>query len=508
MLDPLANLVTSKPRAVLVLWGLLLVLALVLLHRLHGHGPGAALDALAPDQPAMRGERLARQSFPALYASSDVVLVFARRPFLSDSDVARIDAVAAALHADANDPRHLKWSVRTAQTDPFLASRLTARDPAGRPTCSLVVVSYDAEYDSDESIDIADRVELIARNTLGGAGGDVPSMELTGPGALGRDEALKDEASHHRITVASILAVLIVLMVVYRAPLAASVPLICVAASAIVSTECLSLLQSRGVPITSDELTYLVVIVFGAGTDFALFWMSRFDEELSALGAAGGGAGTPADLRRAAARRAYVATVPGIACSAGTTILGLAALLASQFQPNHVLGLSMAFALAVALAAAVTLMPALAMSMGARLFWPRRRAMSAGQTNGLWAAVARWVTYRPFGTVGMIGAMLAVPLWASCRVAYRIETDGGLTPSTSTFARGRDLAAAHFGRGTLFPWTCLVQFNSADAAKAVAAAPGPTQGVLARLGLGGGGASAGLRDLSADVARGPIGRRD
>jgi putative drug exporter of the RND superfamily len=402
----------------------------------------------------MHGEQLARKAFPKLATNTDVVLVFSREPFLTPADQAVVVTVVKTLQGNLRSG----WTVRSIETESALASRFLARDNLGRPVVSLVVASSDDQYDSDAVIADVNRIESLARSVISSASpATLPglAMEVTGNGGLGRDEDAAEDQAHVRITFASIFAVMIVLLTVYRAPLAASVPLICVAVSACVSTEALQLMRSYGAPITAEELTYLVVIVFGAGTDFALFWLSRFDEELATINA------NDSCSRPDAARRAYVATVPGIASSAATTILGLCALLVSLFQPNHSMGLAMAFSLFVALVASVTLMPAMALTMGTRLFWPRRKPMSAGESAGRWAWAAGWVTRKPWATVLVLCILTALPLWASFRVNYRVETDAAVL-ADSSFLRGEAIAEKHFGRGMLFPWTALVKFDSEE----------------------------------------------
>ena len=449
LLKSLSKMIASRPRTILCCWAALLGCALLSpLFRGTILNPPSE-DVLAADQPAVRGEKLARAAFPKLTTNTDVVLVFTRQPFLTQADQSVIDKAAGKL---ASSLRRA-WTVRSATTDPALAPRFVARDNSGRVVVSLIVASSDDQYDSDVVIDDVDRIDSLARSVMASGAPAAPPglmMEVTGSGGLGRDEAAADDQAHLRITFASIFAVMIVLLSVYRAPLAASVPLICVAVSACVSTEVLELLRSYGAPITSDELTYLVVIVFGAGTDFALFWLSRFDEELSDIGSL--------QSRPEAARRAYRATVPGIVSSAATTILGLCGLLVSLFQPNHSMGLSMAFSLFVALIASITLMPAIALTMGTRLFWPRKKPISAGSSSGRWARAGRWVTRRPFFTVLILCLITAGPLWTSFHAPYRVETDAAVL-ADSSFLKGEKLAEKYFGRGMLFSWTALVQFD-------------------------------------------------
>jgi RND superfamily putative drug exporter len=452
-LSALASLVLDRPGRALIAWSGILLLA-VLSPLFRGPHGAPVFDQLLPaGEPSQRGEALGRLAFPTLHAQASIVLVYARQPVLLPGDMLVLRRTVDALNASPDAKNIPNLRVTSHLTEPVLTRRFLSLDASNQAHAALVTVSYDLAYDSDASVQLVERVESLARNLSANSG---VTLEVTGTAAIARDQRAVDAAAHRRITVAAIVAVLCILFAVFRAPLAALVPLLVVGVSAMVSIRALELARSFGLPITTDQLTYLIVIVFGAGTDFSIFWLSRYHEELTGC----------AD-RPLAARRAYVATVPGILASACTTILGLLALLASRFAPALMLGPALAFSLLVALLAAMTLMPPLALLMGERLFWKpfgsagllAQRHPSARRRDR-WRHLAWLVARHPAGVLLAIVVLFAVPVLHSFALESRVDLDTDSLRNTSSI-RGRVLAERYFGGSILFPWSCLIQFPTA-----------------------------------------------
>ncbi|HTT96401.1 MAG TPA: MMPL family transporter, partial [Solirubrobacterales bacterium] len=185
---------------------------------------------------------------------------------------------------------------------------------------------------------------------------------VTGPGGIAADlEQVAEEASE-TLLVATLSLVLILLLAVYRAPPLALLPLLVVGAAYLVATGLAYLLIEAGwITVNSEGTMLLLVLIFGAGTDYSLLLVHRYREEIHA--------GTPPAR---ALPLAVAETMPAIAASAGTVIAAMLVLLVADLQSTHWLGPILALGIATMLSAAFTLLPALLAVLGPRAFWPRQ----------------------------------------------------------------------------------------------------------------------------------------
>ncbi len=391
---------------------------------------------MPPDQPHNVALDLEGRAFPELASRTRTVLVFERADGLTPGDQTYLAELTQRLQRVAAEGPG--WRVQSPVTQPYLRSRLLSRDGEA----AIIVVHSDANYVTHRCHVEVQRIESLARAALPAG----LTLEVTGEGGMGRDLSEASTAAYRRTTWVTVTALLVILALVYRSPLAALVPLVTVAVSVYVAIAALNLLALTGWGISDLERTFVVVLLFGSGVDFSLFWMWRYREELSGH--------LP---REQGFMAALCATGPAIATSAATTIFGFLMLMSADLRPSHNAGRALGIALAIALAAAVTLVPAVARLMGGALFWPRRlRGPDQATGGGLWAAAAELVTRRPATVLVVILLLLAGPVWAGLRVQVQYDALG-VVPKGSSSARGRHLAERHFGTSQVFSWTCLVE---------------------------------------------------
>src|SRR5262249_18565899 len=165
-------------------------------------------------------------------------------------------------------------------------------------------------------------------------------------------------------TYATFALVVLILLVVYRSPLLAMIPLITIVMSVIVSLRVIALLTfipALRFTVINITQVFVVVVLFGAGTDYCLFLIARYCEELRHRK-------YPAVALRDAISQVGAALV----ASAGTVIVGLGMLYFSTFEKVKFTGPTIAISLAVALLAALTLAPAMLLLFGRAIFWPFR----------------------------------------------------------------------------------------------------------------------------------------
>src|SRR6185312_9923741 len=215
----------------------------------------------------------------------------------------------------------------------------------------------------------------------------VPGLHayVTGPAGIAADlDKVANEAGR-TLLIATLGLVLVLLLLVYRAPLLALLPLIAVGAAYTVAIGIAYLLIKAGWIVVNTEGTFLLlVLVFGAGTDYSLLLVHRYREEMQR--------GRPAEEALPLALRE---TIPAIGASGGTVIAAMLVLLVADLQSTHWLGPILAIGIAVMVASAFTLLPALLAALGERAFWPAAAATAVrGARPDRWERVASLVERR------------------------------------------------------------------------------------------------------------------
>ena len=310
------------------------------------------------------------------------MVVFDRNGGLTDDDLNAIGKIGRGLN-------ELKITGATPIVDPFSAS---ARRPLGdvaRLDRGIGPISNDGEaalvvlaLNADDHGAIRDGVAEIRAFLAAHA---VPGLAayVTGPAGIAADlDQVANEAGE-TLLLATLGLVLVLLLLVYRAPLLALLPLIAVGAAYMVAIGIAYLLIKGGWIVVNTEGTFLLlVLVFGAGTDYSLLLVHRYREEIQR--------GRPAAEALPFALRE---TIPAVGASGGTVIAAMLVLLVADLQSTHWLGPILAIGIAVMVCSAFTLLPALLAVLGERAFWPAAGAPRR-EGPGVWERIASLVERR------------------------------------------------------------------------------------------------------------------
>jgi RND superfamily putative drug exporter len=213
------------------------------------------------------------------------------------------------------------------------------------------------------------------------------SVYIAGPLGSAADSANSFKGIDGTLLIATLVVVIVLLLITYRSPTLWLFPVIS-AGIALVSAEALIYLLAAhaGLTVNAQSAGILYVLVFGAGTDYALLLTARYREELRRH-----------ENRHEAMHLAMRRAGPAIIASAGTVILGLLTLSFAQLNSTKSLGPVLAIGVAVALLSMMTLLPALLLIFGRRIFWPVRPTFGSPEptTRGFWAGVGRRIAIRP-----------------------------------------------------------------------------------------------------------------
>jgi RND superfamily putative drug exporter len=294
------------------------------------------------------------------------IVVFDREAGLTARDRAAVAARAAALAERSAVPQAVRPQV----------------GEDGR--VAVVAVPLDAQRVEDDPEAVASALRTVAR-------ADLPAgltARITGPVGFQADVVNAFAGADLRLLLVTAAVVAVLLIVTYRSPLLWIVPLVVVgAADGLARVVVGAVTDALGVPVDASISGIQSVLVFGAGTNYALLLISRYREELRHRA-------DHHDAMRAAVRAAG----PTIAASGGTVALSLLTLLLGELSGNRALGIACAIGVVIAILAAVLWLPAALVVFGRRLFWPfvpRHVEGDRATERGVWTAIGRRVARRP-----------------------------------------------------------------------------------------------------------------
>ncbi len=403
---------------------------------LRGAGPAAGMDALPDSSESSRAAAIADTMEGARYQPVFAVVTRADGGELTEADMAGIEAISAAL-ADA--------SGRDA------VGPMPSEDGAA----DLVMTTVDSQADNDA----IDAMITDLRTAAHDAAPEQLQVSVTGGPAVGSDIRGAFAGANFTLLAVTIAVVAVLLLLTYRSPILWLVPLVVVALADGAAGALTSMLGEQFA--LAFDAGVISVLVFGAGTNYALLLISRYREELHTT-----------DDHRAALATAWRRTVPAIIASNVTVVLALLTLLTAIMPATRGLGIAAAAGLLVALLAVLLLLPALLAIVGRTVFWPfiPRPDASAQRRDdaehGVFAAVARTVTRRPL--LSVLGSLVVMAVFAT----GLIGTSVGLSQdeqfaSENESSTGFAVMAEHYGAGESAPHQIVVPEAEAETAAAL-----------------------------------------
>ena len=261
-------------------------------------------------------------------------------------------------------------------------------------TATMVVINLKTEFFNHKNIPLIDAIaDLIERDgelyekETNGTSSVPPGLELalSGSATVGRDMMRAATESSKATELWTVILVVALLLIIYRAPILAIIPLATVAVATNFSLAFLTVLADHGIVSLFNGIeVYAKILCYGAGVDYCLFLIARFKEELDD------------GVETAEAVSGSIAKVgEALVASAGTVICGIGMMIFADFGKFRQAGIAITIGLVVVLIASLTFTPALLRLSGRWAFWPHvatRRVRSSGgwvSSTGLMASLLR-----------------------------------------------------------------------------------------------------------------------
>lgn len=271
------------------------------------------------------------------------------------------------------------------------------------------------------------------------------SARLTGPMGIAIDTTGLFKNADVALLAGTTMLILILLLLIYRSPLLPWIPLVSVGLSYVVTSGLLAaLVKAHAILVDAQTVSIMTVLMFGAGTDYTLFVISRYRGELWRHE-------RPVDALRAAYREVSGA----VAMSAGTVMAALLTLLVSIYGSDHRFAIPFAVGVGMTALASLTLVPALLSILGRPAFWPYTPKVGKAPPKGrTWLAAL--VTRRAWPVaIGAVIVLAGLAINAGhIRTTYNLLSE---LPASTQSVQGFHLLARAEGPGALSPVAVVVE---------------------------------------------------
>ena len=316
----------------------------------------------------------------------------------------------------------------------------------GRESADGKIVTFTMAIASSDALEIQRTVDNIRQYIGTGANG--LDIRVTGPAGILVDAVKVFSSISGVVLAATLVLVLVLLLLIYRSPIIALIPLFTVGAAYSVAAAILYFLATdAGLTVNGQSGGILPVLMFGAGTDYALLLIARYREELCRH-----------DDRHEAMAAALRGVSSAILSSGVTVVAAMLVLLLATLRSTQNLGPVLAIGVGSALLAGLTLLPAILQLVGRRAFWPfvPKAADVPSHEHGLWHAVGSIVAQRP-GLVAAGSVVLLLGLaFGATAARENLNLINGFVVSTQSAEGFRYLQASE-PAGVLSPTNIVVR---------------------------------------------------
>ena len=336
-----------------------------------------------------------------------------------------------------------------------------------KPTAKLAILLSDAELAATSNIDFLSAVQRMRDAVISRHQPLLrPGLEIlaTGSAAVGGQTLTAARDAIRYTEILTVLMILAILGIVYRSPLLIIIPVLSIAIAVIVSSGVVAWLTVASTwaespwldfKIFTTSRIFVVVILFGAGTDFCLFLISRLREEAVRWN------------WDKACERSLSGVSRALIGSALTTIVGLAMLGIADFGKFAYTGPIVALCLTIGLLVCLTFTPAILSLVGPMAFWPSKIVSKESTSGaipitskapaGLWGLIAVKLTQYPVTAIVLGLAILFPPAILGYlredEVTYDISSQ---LDKSAESRRGLRLVEQHFDIGRINPITLLI----------------------------------------------------
>ncbi|MGM9945057.1 MAG: MMPL family transporter [Lysinibacillus sp.] len=270
---------------------------------------------------------------------------------------------------------------------------------------------------------------------------------ITGPAGIAGDTTKLFESADLKLLFATIGIILVLLIVIYRSPLLAFIPLFATVVVYQVVNQSVALMGAGGLEINNSTTSIMSILLFAAVIDYSLFVFSRYREELNHY-----------EDKYEAMKHAMRATGEPVVFAGGTVLAAMLVLFFADFRDYQNFAPIFGLAMFIIIIASVTLVPALFTLFGRKAFWPKVPKFGEQKEvkHGIWGPIAKFVVNKPGLSGGIVGLFMLITSLNVFNLDFEFDSVKNF-PEDLPSRVGYEIVEEKFNKGDLAQTTIVLE---------------------------------------------------
>ncbi|MBW5446980.1 MMPL family transporter [Cohnella sp. CFH 77786] len=391
---------------------------------------------LPSDAESLQAVKMLDRINPDSKSASNAVIVLSRDGGLRDSDKSWMNELLGKLEREKTQLGIT--GILSSETQPELKERFLSKDG----TTMLAIVNLPYVDFEDATLTTLSKLKTMLKEAPEGA-----RAELTGGAPISQEFQQSSQDGLKKTELLTVGLVLVILLIVFRSPIAPLIPLFTIGISLVISRGLIAAATDLGLPVSNFTESFLIAVLFGAGTDYCILLIQRFREELAKDGD-----------RVRAMQRTMKGVGKTIAFSASTVFAAFFLIGFARFG-LYQSAAGVAIGVVVTLIAGMTLAPALLLLLGRGAYWPMKVGSGHGHGESrLWGAAARLSAKRS-GAVLLVVAIALAPLTLLFKGQRSFDDIAEIDPNLGSVVGFRQIEKS-FGAGEVFPVSIAISSSA------------------------------------------------
>lgn len=440
MIHKLARFISSPKGAkiVLIAWILAIGVLSFIAPSAKKYATSSGEGSIHEDTPSAVAQKILDDQFPSKDGAV-ALLVFHGKDAITEAERAKISEISKWLSSD-DKPKNVASALPFHQLPKATQDKMFSKDN----TTILLNVALTKDLESDQ---IYDTLQQIRKHVKQMDIGDL-KLEITGPAGIAADTITLFKNADFVLMFATIGLILIILIIIYRSPLLAVIPLIIAGIVYQVVDRILGLAGQNGwFVVEKQALSIMMILLFAVLTDYCLFILARYKEELKKV-----------NSKYDAMQTALTQVMEPILFSGGTVLVAMLTLFFAVFKPYHHFAPVFSVAMVFILLGGITLIPALFALVGRKAFWPfiPKLAEKEEKLGGFWTNVGTFVKKKPSITAVILFIMLILASLNVGSMKYSFNLMKSF-PNDISSRQGFEILEKNFPPGQLAPVTVILK---------------------------------------------------